>query len=833
MLQLKLLLTIITISFLSCGFLHAQHINENDFTLYTRQKGLSDNNITGLAQDSAGFMWIATSAGLNRFNGSVFEQFHSNNEKWSLPSEHIYGMHWIDKFRLVTFGDGLHIIDTRKTETSTVFIPYKDKEYQYKFNWIISVTTNKNLELFVLARSGFYHFNSKGELLFRFDYYKENEVATTAFSFGRFILQLDEEKLAIVSEDGVYFYNSATRKFGKMQRGDFPQFSSFINYSKSNYQFYQVATGRIIILEPLLNKAIYADFQKNSIVPFNIPRDVMQNEFDYRSSLTTINDSLFYITSKTTGFFQITLNTQKQFVTFNPEKLFNFETCRHLLLDRENTLWIGTTTGLLHENKTRKAVFELSFPESILKKYPATVIDGICKVGNKLCVATRGYAGLLLFDKELQFLRRIGFENSFRKPDNIYALSPLDKENLMVAANGPLYKVNILNGKLEEIKMNGWDRENDWIADLCKDPSGNIWIASEKLYKYSPAARQVCGIETTKNTVDKIEWIQRIEQDSSGNIWMAGHGLVRYNIQTGKQDLFLNNFPFIKIPDKQVNSFKIDNRNNLWVNTNNNGLACYNINSHRVRLFTRDDGLPDNNIASMLLLKNQLWIATFSGIACLNLSNFQIKSYGVEDGFPQESISIGSKFFYDESSNKIFIGFKNKIVQFDPDLISANSKPPQFFIQSIAPENKMKITFPGDSYTTSWKNKDITLSLGTINFSTGATQRFAYKLDEDTSDAWQWLGENNTFTISNLSPGKHTIGIKLYSIANRWPQQLKTFSIELLPPYWQKTWFKVLCICIILISLYVLYKWQTGIIQKKERTKTAFEKLKAEEYKSQ
>ncbi|HEU0064899.1 MAG TPA: histidine kinase, partial [Flavisolibacter sp.] len=108
-----------------------------------------------------------------------------------------------------------------------------------------------------------------------------------------------------------------------------------------------------------------------------------------------------------------------------------------------------------------------------------------------------------------------------------------------------------------------------------------------------------------------------------------------------------------------------------------------------------------------------------------------------------------------------------------------------------------------------------------------------YKLDEDTSDAWQLLGENNTFTISNLSPGKHTIEIKLYSVANRWPQQVKTFSIELLPPYWQKTWFKVLCICIILISLYVLYKWQTGIIQKKERTKTAFEKLKAEEYKSQ
>jgi hypothetical protein len=34
-------------------------------------------------------MWIATAAGLNRFNGSRFVQFHSDSDNLSLPAEEL------------------------------------------------------------------------------------------------------------------------------------------------------------------------------------------------------------------------------------------------------------------------------------------------------------------------------------------------------------------------------------------------------------------------------------------------------------------------------------------------------------------------------------------------------------------------------------------------------------------------------------------------------------------------------------------------------------------------------------------------------------------------
>jgi putative methionine-R-sulfoxide reductase with GAF domain len=816
-----------------CISVSAQDLNEEDFTLYTKQKGLSDNSITGIVQDSTGFIWASTSSGLNRFNGTVFEQFHSNSEMWSLPSENIRGLVWIDKYRIVSFGDGIHITDTRKDETWNIFIPYKDMQYQYKFNWIISVTSNKAGDLFVLARSGFYHFNYRNELVFRFDYYPEKEVSTTSFSFGRYLIGLDDQKLAIASEDGIYFYNSAKRSFRKMTSEDCVEFAEFLEYPTTNDQFFQVKPGCFFVLTPHSNSIKYIDLIKNikSSVHLSFPK--IDQEFDYRSRLGLINDSTFYITGKTTGFYLITWYSSKKTLDFNQKKYFDHLTCRELLVDRDKSIWIATTTGLYHQNSSHHFTSQITIPSFIQNKYPNLVVDDICLAGDKLCAATRGYAGLLIFNKDFQFIKRIGLEHSWRKPDNIHSILAVNNNEVLIATNGPLFIVNILTGSIKEVNLKNWNRDTAWISDLCKDNSGHIWVASDNLYKYDLNENSSSIIANWKNQIHKIEWIQRIEKDDSDNIWMAGHGLLRYNVVTNRFDKFINIFPFIKIPDKQINSFKADHNNNLWINTNNNGLLCYNISTQKFRSFTRENGLPDNNIASMVIIRNQLWIASFSGIACLDLSTFLIKSFGIEDGFPEESIAIGSKFFYDEAKNKLYIGFRNKIIQFDPDITSYKGHLPQLFIQSITADNKNKILYPGNKFTTSWKNKDITLTIGTINFSTGLSQRFAYKLDEDTADAWHWLGKNNTFSISNLSAGEHNIAVKLYSSANRWPEQVKYFSIELLPPFWQKTWFLVICIYTIILSLYFLYRWQTGLIQKKERTKTTLEKLKAEEYKSQ
>ena len=126
---------------------------------------------------------------------------------------------------------------------------------------------------------------------------------------------------------------------------------------------------------------------------------------------------------------------------------------------------------------------------------------------------------------------------------------------------------------------------------------------------------------------------------------MAGHGLARYNTSADSFDLVLDSFPYIKMPDKQINALVIDYQNRVWFNCQNNGLVAYDIERQTFRHFTRSDGLPDNNIASMTVIGNKLWMACYSGIACMDLQTFQIVSFGKEDGFPDMPVIRGARFF--------------------------------------------------------------------------------------------------------------------------------------------------------------------------------------------
>ena len=54
------------------------------------ERGLSQNSITALAQDSQGFVWIGTQGGLNRYDGQRFVAYrHDPRHQASLPESYV------------------------------------------------------------------------------------------------------------------------------------------------------------------------------------------------------------------------------------------------------------------------------------------------------------------------------------------------------------------------------------------------------------------------------------------------------------------------------------------------------------------------------------------------------------------------------------------------------------------------------------------------------------------------------------------------------------------------------------------------------------------------
>src|SRR5690349_5399473 len=101
-----------------------QIIDEKNFQHYTTKEGLSDNYITGLTQDSTGFIWISTFHGLNRFDGLTFTQFLQNSRHNPIPENTILSMQLLpgDELAIAT-DDGAQIIYTKTLETKNFNVP--------------------------------------------------------------------------------------------------------------------------------------------------------------------------------------------------------------------------------------------------------------------------------------------------------------------------------------------------------------------------------------------------------------------------------------------------------------------------------------------------------------------------------------------------------------------------------------------------------------------------------------------------------------------------------------------------------------------------------------
>src|SRR5258705_8660001 len=74
-------------------FSHGQ-ISSYNFRSLTTNDGLSDGIVRAISQDKYGFIWIGTSYGLNRFDGTGIKAFFAKKEdSTSLPNNYISSLY--------------------------------------------------------------------------------------------------------------------------------------------------------------------------------------------------------------------------------------------------------------------------------------------------------------------------------------------------------------------------------------------------------------------------------------------------------------------------------------------------------------------------------------------------------------------------------------------------------------------------------------------------------------------------------------------------------------------------------------------------------------------
>ena len=768
----------------------AQIIDEKHFVSYTTKDGLSNNNCFAITQDAYGYIWIATAKGLNRFDGTTFQQFYSDSSQNSLPIDFIFKLRWLDKEQLAAVThSGLHIMNSRTLQHRNIIIPPDSLKTLLPLNRALDAYADKRGNIFIATATGFYQFNSKDELVFRYDHYsrkyveekktaafainiiplEENILLISTFTKGPYLFYIDQKDLHPVGKNDDIFYQQigVSGKTVTVPHHDENSFSSLVA-EEEKFSWFDIRHKTISLIK----------------APFTISEKI---DGGVGPKLVRLNDTLFALNSKLSGFYLVRFDAAADTYEILPQLHFKDIFCNSFFIDKNEQLWIATTNGLYREKKSASLIQLAKMSSSFTGE-----IQSLALSNNKLFIGTQG-EGLLIFGSDsLKQIGKLDFtlqRKTLRYPNFILQVIPVHRDTIYAAIPG--LWINTRNLTAGTIPLSSIDTSYQAVDLLFKDSRNNIYIkkGEQNIFYYRSSHDNSYTVLDYRSDLAKLGFdVTGMAEDPEGNIWFSGLGMMRFNYKAKKIDFLLDSFPSIKTPRKGITSNLVFDRSVIYFGVSANGLMIYDQQQKRFSQLTRTDGLPDNNVLALHLHNGKLWMATESGLACYDLATKKISSFGTADGIPSYT-GTSYLLYYDSVHQQLYGAFNNTIFRFDPDKLIKNNKPPIFSIESIVIAGKETIYHPADKIKLSYKQNSIVLNMAAVNFDDANEQQFAYRFIKNGDEAWLPLGSQRSIIFNDLSANDHRLQVKAFIRNQSWPDQIKEINILISPPFWQTAWF--------------------------------------------
>lgn len=751
---------------------------------YTRKEGLTNNNITALAKDSRGFLWLGTSEGLNRFDGAHFTAYFSDpHSPQTLAGNTIYDiLQYQPGHLLIATDNGLSVLNTLTGEFENDKITVKGirkgsgvyiRNLFQTSDGHILINHSGEIDIF---DQGLHYLNSltnnqwarsiKGIVIGFEHCYQDRQ--------GRIWVPSDNLGLCIIDEKAQQVYNYANN----------PEHYPFL-LQKPVRSFYYDDTHEQLYLSILGSGLQKYDLRTGAQSSQHFGM-TSSNEGRTINSIIVRGDRL--ICGGGQGIYSVDPKTL-QYTTLNTDdpssRTGNFINCFTMLDDQHNT-WIGTETkGLIQLRSPSADIRQIALPDA-RHNFP-NPCSAIFRAANGLLYFAYDEYGLVEVDERTGHSKRYRIPSDPSMRNVIHTITAdIDRNCLLIGTLNGFYSFDLTR---KTSRRTGWmpsytDKLS--VSYTLRDKQGNIWTAFKfpnSIGYYEAATRQFHHYSNyrinQKPIFDSEYPITRMTEDEKGNIWMitfrtAGE-LLRYDRAT-RTWATLPNGPAAKaiFKDKELNCL-LATDSVIWTgNIYGMGLIRYNFRTDSIRRIGRKDGLLSDNILSIGKDRNNnLVICTVAGINHYNTTTGEIRTLIAEEG----DIDWGLVFshYYDTIHNRLIYGLNDRIITVEGQLWETPARDTfHVYIDAVRINNK----------------NNISINFTSINFDRAVAPSYAYKMVGTDKD-WNMAGQANTVNYSNLSPGTYNFLVKAKSPIGTWGPVNDTVHIRIRPAIWQTAWFWV------------------------------------------
>ena len=767
----------------------------------TNNEQLSQSFIVKSLQDDIGYVWIATTEGLYRFDGYQVTPYES---ELGLKNNYINSIYKaIDGQILVnTQLAGSYLINPNTLQAELIYSGHLNQN-QEKFSPVQAVA-EQPAHFYFSIDSHIYRYGKTSKGLTLISSLPDENMFIRALS-------LYQNTLYIGADQGLYVYNFANNDLQQITLNDIQEVTNDSNNVKflsiddelglligTVEGMYRIAFDEIKNINPSALTTLISDYNIWDYIntPYGefIATESGLFEFDrkntsispilnfkdsnYNVTENTINDIMFdesgllWLGSRTHGIFTWAAQTKKfKKITLPENNIVNT-----IYQDNSKLLWIGTDDGLVQYNletqksdlylqsKDSKAVYGLSAIGDIFPAYG--------KGDNYLWLAT--FSGLDLFNKETTTFEKNKYITQYKlNTDYTFGIAQVAPDTFAYINNDNFY---IFNGNTGENRViNGLKEQvSPMLAYTFHTPSeafpGELLLStSDTLYRYNEETATLITIFESK---------------------------------TAKNNLY-----------HTVENYYYDaKRGLLWLATTQEGLIAVNAKTYQqVHVFDKHNSLNTNSIFKLIAdNKDFLWISTDNGLYQLNLDTLNITTYTIKDGLSNNHFTALAALRL--HNNELAFGNRSGVLMFDPE---------QFDNEQRKINNNLAITnislfsqalnYSPSKYSTDplmLKHDDMGLTVRFSNFDYKNINKTYYKVEltGPSSLSYNDLKSNQVF-FTKLQPGDYTLSVSTQQrngVITSDPIQLK-FSVAYAP--WQSPIAYTLYFIAIVVILFLFF-WQ-------------------------
>lgn len=766
------------------------------FKHYQTQDGLPHHAVRSILQDSKGFMWVGTRAGLCRFDGYNFKLCENKNDPFNNIGNNVIntltegksGILWVGT------GKGMYHYDTVRDLISPVeLIPRV---------YIEQVIANGD-ELWFIANSSLWRYSIKKRKVTNY------QMQTTAL-----------------------FLDSAKNLWTGNKQGEMHIFDSQgtpLKTMKTVNAIKQSNINTISAIFPLDDSGVLIGCFGAGLKHYDLDKRTTT-----KISLNGKDDSDLFVRDICKGNNgEYWIATESGVYIYNPDT----KSCRHLAKraddpyaltdnavykickDKSGGLWLATFFGGLNYCSLENARFRKFYPiagQNSISGYAVREI--VPDHRGNLWIGTED-AGLNKYDTQRQLFMRYPMtgKQALSYP-NIHGLLAAGDHLLVGPFHRGLEIMDIRNGLIaQQHRSVGQPAEsgNDFVLSVFQTSDSTILVGTA----YDENAG-LFSYDLKRKTFDRINYIPdrpyvlTIREDRKGYIWVGtmSNGVYYYHPKSGVQGniRFGSSVKTGRITEFPVYGIHEDSQGAIWFATEGGGLIRLAQDRTTTKRYDTSTGFPTNVYFSLLEDDFQhLWISSLKGLLCLDIKTGTFKNYQQANGLITDQFNFSSA--YKDRTGILYFGSVKGMIAFDPKDFLKTGPPPPLFITGLEIDNKAvhprvdnspikRAVVYLDSICLDYNQNNFSIEFAALNYASPEVTRYEYIL-EGLAQKRTILASNRKAYFTDIQPGEYIFTVRAKSNTGSWSSIERRLVIIINPPFWRT--FSAYCLYTLLVLLFL------------------------------